>query len=500
VQTILDIPLIAMYKEAFKRRLFDFITITPKGKHEKQAEALAILTDNETEEFLYGGAAGGAKSWTGCCWLLFMCLIYPKTRWFIAREELKRITESTLITFFKVASAYSVKLGVDFKFNGQKNFIQFANGSRIDLLEIKYLPSDPLFERFGSTEYTGGWIEEGGEVHFGAFEVLKTRIGRHLNDAYGIIAKMFITCNPKKNWLYTAFYLPSIRKSLNKFQKYLVALVQDNPHIDSGYIERLRRTTDKAQKERLLNGNWEYDDDPTAMCSYDDIISIFENTHVQRTGKKFITIDAARFGSDKARVCVWDEWVLIEHHEYAISATTEIQDCITAMRVKHSIAAKRAICDQDGLGGGIVDNCKILGFTNNASPLVPKESVDNRLTEDKKENYANLQAQCIYGLASKINNHEFYIACDLSPADKEEIATELSWMKTFKTDDERKLRVLPKEIVKHNIGHSPDWRDVFMMRYYFDIEPEYQKAQTRLPAQQRQDYSPYKDMINDMLK
>jgi phage terminase large subunit len=501
LQETLNIPpLIDLYCSSFKRGIFDFITITPKGKHEKQAEALAILTDNETEEFLYGGAAGGAKSWTGCSWLAFMCKNFPGTKWFIGREELKRITESTLITFYKVCAAYGLKSGVDFKFNAQKNFIQFANGSRIDLLELVYKPSDPLYERFGSTEYTGGWIEEAGEIHFGAYDVLKTRIGRHFNDKYGILAKLFLTCNPKKNWLYTTFYQPYIKNTLTSLQKYLVALVQDNPHIESGYIDRLKRIKDKATKERLLKGNWEYDDDPTALCAYDDIIAIFENTHVQPTGKKFITCDAARFGSDKARVCVWDEWVLLEHHEYAISATTDIQDCINAMRVKHSIPAKRAICDQDGLGGGIVDNCKILGFTNNAAPLVPKESTDNRLNDEKKENYANLQAQCIYGLASKINNHEFYIACDLSPADKEEISTELSWMKTYKSDDERKLRVLPKEIVKQNIGHSPDWRDVFMMRCYFDIEPEYQAAKSRLPAQQKQEYNPYNDIINDMLK
>lgn len=471
MQQTLNIPILQLYCEAFKRRIFDFITITPKGKHQKQAEALEILTDNETEEFLYGGAAGGAKSWTGCCWLLFMCLIYPKTRWFIAREELKRITESTLITFFKVASKYGVKLGVDFKFNGQKNFIQFANGSRIDLLEIKYLPSDPLFERFGSTEYTGGWIEEGGEVHFGAFEVLKTRIGRHLNDHYGIIAKMFITCNPKKNWLYTTFYLPSIRKTLNQFQKYLVALVQDNPHIDSGYIERLRRTTDKSQKERLLNGNWEYDDDPTALCTYDNIISIFENNHIQRTDRKRIVADIARFGSDKARIGVFYGWVLVEHVEFAISATTEIQDAILALRVKHSIPADMCIADEDGIGGGVVDNSKIKGFLNNGKPLPPKETKENNQvkTDEEKPNYANLQAQCIYGLAVIINNHEFYIECELTALQKEDIATELSWMKTYKVDDERKLRVLPKEKVKENIGRSPDWRDLFMMNYYFEL-------------------------------
>lgn len=41
---------------------------------------------------------------------------------------------------------------------GKDNFIELGNGSRIDLLDLQYQPRDPLYERFGSLEYTGGWI------------------------------------------------------------------------------------------------------------------------------------------------------------------------------------------------------------------------------------------------------------------------------------------------------------------------------------------------------
>ncbi len=36
----------------------------------KQTIALDLLEDEETEELLYGGAAGGAKSVLGCYWQL----------------------------------------------------------------------------------------------------------------------------------------------------------------------------------------------------------------------------------------------------------------------------------------------------------------------------------------------------------------------------------------------------------------------------------------------
>ncbi len=469
---------------AFKRGLFEFIVDTPKGRHEKQEEALKILTDNTTEEFLYGGAAGGAKSWTGCCWLMFQCLIYPGTRWFIGREELKRITESTLITFFKVANEYGILNGVDFKYNGQKNFIQFANGSRIDLLELKFKPSDPLYERFGSTEYTGGWIEEGGEIDFGAYDVLKTRIGRQHNERYGLIGKLFITCNPKKNWMYTIFYLPNKKGELPVHMKYLAAFVQDNPHIDAGYVERLKRTKDKAKKERLLNGNWEYDDDPNAMCKYDDIVAMFTNEHVFWAAqnsvippKYYLTADIARFGSDKARIGVWWGWILVESHSFDKSSTTDLQACINAMRSKYNIPVHQCIADEDGVGGGVVDACGILGFVNNAKPIVTDDAKENenRFYGDKRkelpqmENYQNLQTQCAYLLADDIAGHKILLQCIEEENERQEIQEEFSWLKTYKSDQEGKLRILPKDEIKKQIGRSPDWRDLILMRKYFDI-------------------------------
>ena len=154
----IQIPMaLAVKIELFKRGCFDFITVKDGKKHEKQEKALQILTDNEHAEFLYGGGAGGAKSWTGAAWLLFMCLCYPGSKWFIGRAELKRITQSTLITFYKVCNQYGVEDTL-YKYNGQYNYIEFYNGSRIDLLDLMYKPGDPFYERYGSIEYTGGWI------------------------------------------------------------------------------------------------------------------------------------------------------------------------------------------------------------------------------------------------------------------------------------------------------------------------------------------------------
>jgi hypothetical protein len=89
------------------------------------------------------------------------------------------------------------------------------------------------------------------------------------------------------------------------------------------------------------------------------------------------------------------------------------------------------------------------------------------------ENYYNLQSQCCYKLAEKINENGIYIAADIEGSEREEIIEELEQLKSYDLDKGGKLRVLPKAKIKENIGRSPDWRDMLMMRMYFELPHKY---------------------------
>ena len=461
--------LLQMRIELFRAGNFDFIV---KGKneygelvtHEKQREALKILTSNKYEEFLYGGAAGGAKSWTGCAWVLFMALCYPNTKYFIARNELKDIIDSVLVTFNKVARSYGFS---DYKYNAVKNFIQFGNGSHINFIEIKYKPSDPMFEDVGSTEYTCGWIEEVGEIHQTGAAVIASRVGRHLNGKCGIKGIVFYTCNPKQNWAKTDFYDKHITNSLEPEKKYLSCLITENPFIESDYVNKLRRIgeKDKSLYERLFKGNWDYEDNPLQLCEQEMVDQVFRNNHVMQ-GRTYITADVARLGSDKAVIGVWRGWRLIEVITFDISKTTEQQDAINQLRRKYQIPKNRCIADADGVGGGVVDNCGILGFNNNGKPL--KEV---GVYADKKDapSYRNLQIQCLYHLADKVNEGGLWIMADLDKEQKKFIKQELSQI-IKAPSDYGKLTLKPKSEIKKDIGRSPDYRDMLLMRVYFDLK------------------------------
>lgn len=454
----------------FKKGNFDFI-VTGKNEdnelvtHEKQREALEVLTSNKYEEFLYGGAAGGAKSWTGCAWILFMCICYPGTKYFIARNELKDILDSVLVTFNKVCKAYGFS---DFKFNAVKNFIQFGNGSHINLIEIKYKPSDPMFEDVGSTEYTCGWIEEVGEIHEIGAAVIASRVGRHLNGKYGIKGIVFYTCNPKQNWAKSQFYDKHLNGTLESDKYYLSCLITENPFIEKDYVNKLRKIgeKDKSLYERLFRGNWDYEDNPYQLADQEMIDCVFDNDHVP-DGTHYVTADVARFGSDKAVILAWSGWKVIDILTFDFSRITDINHAILYFRSKYKIPKTRCIADVDGVGGGVVDIGGINGFKNGGRPI----KVDREIP-----NYRNLQVQCLYKLAEKINEGGLWIDCDLTPKQKEDIKVELAQIQSVPSSrDGNKLDCKPKGLIKSDIGRSPDYRDAIFMRVFFDLKPSRRK-------------------------
>lgn len=434
----------------------------------KQSRALKILEDDKTVELYYGGAAGGGKSALGCFWQIKQRLRYPGSRGLIGRSVLKTLKETTLQTFFEIAKIQGLKRNLHFTLTTAQdkehpNCIVFANGSVIFLKDLFAYPNDPDFDELGSLEITDAFIDESPQITSKAKGIVRSRM-RYKLDEFKVIPKLLMTGNPSKGWAYTEFYKPAKLNEMRPDKKFIQALPNDNPHLPKSYLESLAGL-DKNSKERLLFGNWEYDDNPAAMCDYDSILALFENDHVQLTGTKYITADIARFGSDKAIVAVWDGWVVIEWNVFDKSKTTEIQTCINAMRTKHNIPKHFCIADEDGVGGGVVDNCGIQGFVNNSTPIEEKTPEGM-----EKMNYQNLQAQCAYKLAAKINEHAIYIKAELSQAHREELVQDCETIESYKTDSDGKLRILPKEKVKEKTGRSPDWRDVLLMRIYFELK------------------------------
>lgn len=430
----------------------------------KQTKALDFLEDKITTQVLYGGAAGGGKSILGSYWLLKSAFKYPGTRWLMGRSELKTLKKTTLNSFFEVCKIMGLKSGTHYKFNQQDGIVYFPNDSQIVLADLYQYPSDPDFDSLGSFEITGAFIDECNQLTEKAKNIVKSRIRYKLDD-YDLLPKMLMTCNPAKNWVYYEFYQPSRQGSMPPGKQFIQALVTDNSFISAHYIANLK-TLDKQSRERLLLGNWEYDDDPAALMSYEMILNAFTNDDERLSGQKYITADIARFGRDNTVIGLWDGW-RVKLYTYKGLSVVQTTAKIFEFQQNYNINSFNTVVDSDGVGGGVVDLLppSTRSFVNNARPLPNPET-------KKDDNFVNLKSQCYFRLADRINSGGLYIECNNVDV-KASIIQELEQVKQFNMDKDGKRQVMPKDKVKELIGRSPDYADTLMMREYFDLAPKY---------------------------
>jgi hypothetical protein len=87
----------------------------------------------------------------------------------------------------------------------------------------------------------------------------------------------------------------------------------------------MKRIKDKATKERLLYGNWEYDDDPLALFDPTAVYDVFTNLLNQTSPMYYISCDAARIGRDLPVIVVWEGWTVVHTTSYPTSKLPTIE-------------------------------------------------------------------------------------------------------------------------------------------------------------------------------
>lgn len=420
----------------------------------KQTQCLDVLEDKQTTEIIFGGGAGGGKSIVGCYDITKCSLKYPGIRSVIGRNSLKTLKETTLNSLYIVFKEQGIKPSFHYKYNEVKSIFTFKNGSEILLKDLGFYPSDKDFDELGSLEITRSFVDECNQIVIKAWKVLKSRL-RYRLDEYDIIPKQLGSCNPSKGWVFNDFYALHERGELPKDKAFIQSLLSDNPFISKHYRDNLL-SLDKASKERLLYGNWNYDNDPAVLCDYDAICDMFANKHIKPDGSKYISADLAMQGRDKFIAGVWDGMTCNIAIEQGKSTGKSIEDDLSGLMIKHHVPRSKTVTDSDGMGGYLVSYLEgIKEFHGGAAAI------------DKNE-YANLKAECAYKLAEKVNKREIYITC--TPEQKQRIIEEMSILKADSVDrDETKKRIIKKELMKELLGRSPDFLDMLIMRMYFEV-------------------------------
>ena len=427
------------------------IDITPT---KRQSQAWRYLTDEQTNIVLFGGSAGGGKSWLGCLWITTLCLKYTGIRCLIGRSVLTQLKLTTLNTLFDLLGSMGMKSGEHFTFNGQSNVLTFYNGSEIIFKDLAYNPSDPNYDSLGSLEISAAFIDEAAQITSLAFSIVKSRIRYKLNE-YNLTPKVLMTCNPSNNWIKKDFYLPFVQETLQPNQVFIPSLPMDNPHLPASYIEMLKELPPQ-QRKRLLEGDWDYLEDSDSLFKFDEITNAVYKFEPNPTDKKYMTVDVARFGDDRSVVMIWVGLVLISCHIYRKVSTTELSSEIKDLMKFHGIHPQQVTIDSDGVGGGVADQIKGTNFVNNARPL-------------HEQNFTNLKSQCYIKLSEMFREGKISLNV-LEPAVVEDLTQELLAIKLKDVDKDNKVGVMSKDEMKRILGKSPDLSDAMMMRMYTEIK------------------------------
>lgn len=422
----------------------------------KQQQALDYLAkDSGIWEVLYGGGKGGGKTHLLCEWQINRRLKYPGTRSIIGRADLGSLKDSTLETFWQRAFVMGLKLNNGLRYNQQEQRITFNNKSFIMLKDLFQYPSDPNFTDLGSVEITDYAIDEAAEVGKKARDTIKTLCRYKLNE-YNLEPKGLLTCNPDKtSWLYTDYYLADIHGTIHPQQRFVRALATDNPHLPASYHDILNNLSEQDRK-RLKDGDWDYDESKDRLYAIDDLYRCFDLGFIGGSDK-YITCDVARLGADRTVICIWLGKTLNQIIVLRQKRTNEVADVIRKLATENGISTHNIICDEDGVGGGVVDQLRCKGFLNGGKSINPV--------------YTHQKAECYFKLAELITKGQISFE---TKDYKDQIIQELEMIRR-RESGEKKLTVTSKAEIAAKHSLSPDIADAIAMRMHYELIPNYGK-------------------------
>ena len=486
------------------------ITLLPK-----QVEGWELLYENpEITELGYGGAAGGGKTRFGWYLAITVCETYAGARGIVGRKELKTLKTTTLAELWAIFLELGYKKDVDYTYDNNLNILKFlSTGSEIMMLDTAYSPQDPEYTRFGSLPVTFSWIDESNETPEKAKAILKTRVGRanilkkvvvdkegkkSLSAETFVVKGMWLeTFNPNKGHVHRDYYKPWKTGTMPPYRAFVRALPGDNKYLSKQYMDNLERA-DKTTRERLLNGNFEYDSDPMKMFIYDSITDLPVNNLLPSTkalpsgevvldtvkdSQKFMIADIARFGGDKIVLGVFKGWNLYSLGVYTYQGVDETIKLMKQEAQEEGVPFPHILADEDGVGGGVVDGMRgIKGFHGNGSPTMVWDFIKGKMIS---ANFRNIRSQSIFALADMVNERKMSVKITKFKTNivgytvedaLSNLFEELDAIKKVDNSDESKQAVISKDEMKEMLGRSPDFADVMMMRMYFELKDEPEEA------------------------
>jgi phage terminase large subunit len=429
----------------------------------KQKYIFDLFNDDHTTEIVWGGSVGGGKTYAIAALMIMKCLQHPTIRFGLARNNLTVLKQNTLTSVFEVLTDWGLQPDEHYTYNQTTGRMKFFNGSEIVLVELQYLPSDPTYARLGGLLLTSAVIDEAHEVDVKGKEILITRVGRWKNEELGVKPITVMTCNPSKaSFLYRDYYVPYTEGTLKPYQAFVPVLTSDNTYLPEAYIENLEKTLSLHERERLLLGRWDGNDDPNVLIK-DEILQLAYDLSIELStdNKMAMSIDVA-FKADKCVFFIWKGLTVIDIVTYNKDTDETLVAKIKELAAKHSIPTNMIAFDADGVGLYLKQHFPSAREVHNGGKTI------------KTHSYSNLKTELYFKLADLMEKGMVKIATDKY---RKELEEEIAVVKHKPRESmEKTIELISKAEMKRSLGRSPDYADCFAYGVLFQISNGTMKA------------------------
>lgn len=229
--------------------------------------------DCECDQVLYGGAAGGGKTFAQIIDAFLKAVKYPGIKQIIFRNSFPELNRSVVL------SALTLIPKELYTYSSQSHKMTFKNGS---IIEFGYLAADSDVSNYQSAEYDIIRFDE--LTHFTEYQY--KYMGSRIRGANKFPKQLKSSTNPGSRghaWVKAHFVTPStpgepfkmeVGEGIYQTAVFIPALVQENKFLmdaDPSYITRLKSLPENEMKA-LLYGDWdiyegqyfaEFKNDPT---------------------------------------------------------------------------------------------------------------------------------------------------------------------------------------------------------------------------------------------
>jgi hypothetical protein len=237
---------------------------------DKQKEAFEAVLSTKYSFILFGGSMGGGKTYWGLTTLLFLCEVFPKSRFCVIRENLEKVRITTIPSFQNLKPSGTLKTS-PFEYTHPNGSVIMFKGENYD--------NDKELNWLKGLEVNGFLFEEINECQEITLDICFGRAGRWKTPTKVQIEPFIIaTCNPSNNWVKNRVYDKWKSNTLPENWLYIPSKITDNPYLTESYKENLKNMP-RFQYEVFVEGNWD-----VQMKTGGEFYKCFEiNQHVADT-------------------------------------------------------------------------------------------------------------------------------------------------------------------------------------------------------------------------